>query len=285
MSSRSIMLVGGPDSGKTNYLARVWKALHSGTGRLQYVSSSDIEYVEHALSHLLSGKFAPRSDKDLVVNRKDFCVTVSERGTKHHFDLIIPDVTGELWRDAVQDSELPPQWMEQLRASSGAILFVRVHSELNVMPLDWVTAREILKLPAGSQPKEEDKIPTQVVLCELLRFLQLSLKRENGNRKPRVAIVVTAWDRADAEAREAGPLYFIERDYPFLAGKIEDLDELDISVFGASVVGGDLNDDPVFKAAYLAGDIDTAGYVTYLEDGRAIQDPDLTTPLAWAAGD
>ena len=52
MSSQLIMLIGGPDSGKTNYLARLWKALQSGSGRLKSVESPEIKYVEEALAHL-----------------------------------------------------------------------------------------------------------------------------------------------------------------------------------------------------------------------------------------
>ena len=32
---RSIVLLGGPDSGKTNYVGRAWPALDAKTGRLK----------------------------------------------------------------------------------------------------------------------------------------------------------------------------------------------------------------------------------------------------------
>ena len=49
MTDHAIVLLGGPDSGKTNYLARFWEALRAGEGELISVEvPSDIKYVEDA---------------------------------------------------------------------------------------------------------------------------------------------------------------------------------------------------------------------------------------------
>jgi hypothetical protein len=136
-------------------------------------------------------------------------VTLATRDETKRINVVVPDVTGELWKDAVLSSELPPEWMNLLKDSSGAVLFIRVHSDLNVTPLDWVTARDLLRLDWGA-PNQGDAIPTQVVLCELLRFLQLTLRRRSDGGLPRIAIAVTAWDRLDAEAKAAGPNAYIE---------------------------------------------------------------------------
>jgi hypothetical protein len=276
------MLIGGPDSGKTNYLARLWKALQGGSSRLKSVDAPEIKYVEDALAHLLQGSFAPRSEKNIEESRRDFTVMIATQDDAKRVKVVVPDVTGELWKDAVSSSALPSEWMKQLKESSGALLFVRIHSELNVSPLDWVTARDLLKMD-WAQPHQEESIPTQVVLCELLRFLQLTLGRRTDGGLPRVAILVTAWDRLDAAAKESGPSAYIESEYPLFAGKLEDVTTLEIKVFGVSVVGGDLGADPEFRQKFFEADLDAAGYVVEEVDGVVRQEHDLTLPIAWLA--
>jgi hypothetical protein len=285
MSSQSIMLIGGPDSGKTNYLARLWKALQSGSGRLKSVEAPDIKYVEDALAHLLQGSFAPRSEKNIEESRRDFVVTMALQSSGQQIKIVVPDVTGELWKDAVSSSELTEEWMNQLKDSSGALLFVRVLSDLNVAPLDWVTARDLLKMDWAESPHQEESMPTQVLLCELLRFLQLTLRKRSNGGVPRVAIVITAWDRLDAEAKALGPSAYIEKQYPLFSGKLEDVSSLDIKLFGTSVVGGDLEADPAFRQRFFEGDLNTSGYVVQEIDGKVREELDLTLPIAWLAED
>ena len=284
MNSQSIMLIGGPDSGKTNYLARLWKALQGGSSRLKSVDAPEIKYVEDALAHLLQGSFAPRSEKNIEESRRDFTVMIATQDDAKRVKVVVPDVTGELWKDAVSSSALPSEWMKQLKESSGALLFVRIHSELNVSPLDWVTARDLLKMD-WAQPHQEESIPTQVVLCELLRFLQLTLRRRTDGGLPRVAILVTAWDRLDAAAKESGPSAYIESEYPLFAGKLKDVTTLEVKVFGVSVVGGDLGADPEFRQKFFEADLDAAGYVVEEVDGVVREEHDLTLPIAWLAED
>jgi hypothetical protein len=278
------MLIGGPDSGKTNYLARLWKALQSGTGQLKLVEASDIKYVEDALAHLLQGSFAPRSEKNTEESRRDFVVTMTAQGTGKEIKVVVPDVTGELWKDAVSSSELPEEWMNQLKESSAALLFVRVLSDLNVAPLDWVTARDLLKM-GWAEPPQEESMPTQVLLSELLRFLQLTLRKRSNGGLPRVAIVITAWDRLDAEAKALGPAAYIETQYPLFSGRLDDASSVEIRLFGSSVVGGDLGDDPVFRQRFFEEDLNTSGYVVQEIDGKVREELDLTLPIAWLAGD
>jgi Double-GTPase 1 len=281
LTNKSIILVGGPDTGKTNYLARLWKALQTKNNLLSAKEMpKNLKFVEDALSHLLQGKFAPRSDKNqeyspsFVVNVTTD-VTDSELVTK----IIVPDVTGELWRNAVENCELPKEWMSSLRASSGAILFVRVDSELNYSSIDWVTASDFLKLSVGDEATDKNT-PTQVVLCELIRFLEHSLGADLPNTKPKVAILVTAWDRLDAATAASGPANYIKSEYPLFAGRLKDISTMDIKIFGVSVVGGDFVDGD-FKASFLDSDLNSNGYV--IEDVNGIQHThaDLTIPVAW----
>ncbi|PZO52404.1 MAG: hypothetical protein DCF16_09465 [Alphaproteobacteria bacterium] len=276
-----IMLIGGPDSGKTNYLGRAWKKLRDGGGALSVATMPlDISYVEDALNHLLQGEFAPRSDKNLEEGGREFHVSVAHARGGCPVELVVPDVSGELWKRAVDSTEIPDAWMKQLEEAGGALLFVRIHSDQNVAPLDWVTQRKFLKhLGADGRTVEEYRVPTQVALCELIRFLEYTLAHDD-ERPPRVAVVVTAWDRLDAQTSDAGPDAFLRSEYPLFAGRITDT-SLDVRVFGVSILGGDL-DEASFKQQFLDGELEKAGYVvSHDEAGAQQRTTDISLPIAW----
>jgi hypothetical protein len=283
MSEQTIVLVGGPDSGKTNYLARLWEALRAGDGALiAPIVPQDIKYVEEALEHLLKGEFAPRSDKNFETSTRSFSiplVTASDRNAQPKA-IVVPDVTGELWKKAVETSEVPQQWMDGLKAASGALLFVRVGSEQNVDPLDWVTCAALLRIQGARDIDQETRIPTQVTLCELLRFLETSLAAQSDGSLPRVSVVVTAWDRLDATTAARGPAAYISSEYPMFAGRLADTSKLSIKVFGVSVVSGDFTDDQ-FRERFFEKDLKDSGYVLVDSPAGAEMQSDLTLPVAW----
>jgi hypothetical protein len=348
MSKRSFILVGGPDCGKTNYIARLWESIRSKTGALVAPHPpQNIEFVEKALEFLLKGEFAPRSNRDVAESTHSFEVSVRKASDPNGplSDIVVPDVTGELWKKTLETYEIPKDWMQSLEGASGALLFVREGSEENEVALDWVTCAKFLaqrakaraarntkndagddakndaagnanddgeaKTGAASEvaaaPAEESKepsapsetygndqaqvdqtvddegkptkIPTQIALCEFLRFLDFGLKRTPGRPMPRVAVLVTAWDRLDKEKRVQGPMAYLRTQYPMFAGRLEDIETLEVKTFGVSVVSGDFS-DPAFKAEFFEMGLKNAGYVV-TSDKPAEFVSDLTLPVAW----
>lgn len=279
--SRSVVLLGGPDSGKTNYVGRLWPALDAKKGRLIAARQpEDITFVLEVADHLFSGHFAPRSEH--TDERRDFEVVVADREGGEETAIVVPDISGELWRNAVQECEITPDWMEELRQADGALLFVRVGSDQDVRPLDWVTSQRMLAKLGGI---EASGLPTQVMLCELIRFLEVTLADRPDGSRPRLSVVVSAWDLVDAQKVEEGPKAYLEREYPLLAGRLGDLDRLDARVFGLSVVGGDLKADSACRDALLESGLDGHGWVAVEnEQGAWAKNIDLTLPVAWVVG-
>lgn len=278
--SRSIILLGGPDSGKTNYIGPLWRALDSEAGALHAAEQpEDINFVLEITDHIFGGSFAPRSEYS--DERRDFEVVVAETKNGPRSRVVIPDISGELWRQAVIDSEITPDWMEVLRRADAALLFVRVNSDQDVRPLDWVTSRNMLEKLGG---EEEQGLPTQVMLCELIRFLEVSLVGRDDGGLPRLSVVVTAWDLVDPTKFEQGPLAYLEREYPLLAGRLTDIEGIDVQVFGLSAVGGDLKHDPNYRQAFLEAGGDGLGWIVMQDAEGWRKDSDITLPIAWAVG-
>lgn len=136
----------------------------------------------------------------------------------------------------------------------------------------------LAKLGAEDHPG----LPTQVMLCELIRFLEVSLADRPDGGHPRVSVVVSAWDLVDPGAFAKGPRAYLEHEYPLLAGRLDDVDRLDIRVFGLSVVGGDLKTDAECRDAVQEGGLDGRGWVAAQNAaGNWVKDEDLTLPIAW----
>ena len=278
--SRSIILLGGPDSGKTNYIGRLWRALDVGAGALHAAEQpDDINFVLEVTDHLFEGGFAPRSEHSDA--RRNFEVVVAATKDGPRSRVVVPDISGELWRNAVIEGEIDPDWMDELRQADAALLFVRVDSDQDVRPLDWVTSRTMLEKLGG---EEDLGLPTQVMLCELIRFLEVSLADRQDGGLPRLSVVVTAWDLVDAGTFDQGPMAYLEREYPLVAGRLADLENLDVQTFGLSIVGGDLKHDPEYRQAFLEAGLDAQGWVAVHDRDKWRKDPDVTLPIAWAVG-
>ena len=285
MSPRSIILIGGPETGKTNFIGRFWVALRTDGGALTASGTPDeIGYVEEVVSHLHEGSFAPRTDRNLESDQISVVIPLGlkERHEDKLAELVIPDVSGEVWESAVETNELAPEWMARLENADGVLLFVRALSPLNESPLDWVNAAELMEYQrSDTQP---DKLPTQVTLCEFLRFLELKLPDRPDGRKPRIAVIVTAWDRLDNERSAAGPWAYLQKEFPLFAGRLADLDRFDVAIFAVSILGGDPKADDGFRERLLESDFGSTGFVRFDHDGTIAEEKDLTLPVAWAIG-
>lgn len=327
MNRRSIVLLGGPDSGKTNYIGRLWPSFKKRKGVLRAERlPDDIAYVDSAVEHLMQGSFAPRSDRNLEVGRADFSINVrGSHGAGNLTELMVPDISGELWTRMVATFEISQEWLNVLNEAEGAVVFVRARSDQIVQPLDWVTARNILQLDAedvelaagataevrnipaapgeattlltnAEQSLSDDEtahavglpskpdLPTQVLLCELLRYLNLYLADRTDGGRPHVAVVVAAWDLLDPKIRAEGPLAYLRQEFPLFAGRLADTGRLDVKLFGLSVVGGDLADDEDFRNIFLERDISEQGWVVLSDKDGLRTDEDVMLPIAWAMG-
>jgi len=341
MNTGSVMLVGGPGSGKTNYIARLWLAFKAKKGALLAERlPTNIQYVDDAVRHLMARKFAPRSERNIEDGRRDFVIKVRGNSDAGGLKQIsVPDITGELWKRAVDTYELHQEWIDEFKGSSSAILFIRAHTKLNAQPMDWVTARDILQMhaetmddefgddddedeegdgeagaapgpiaapavgseppvatvadapaarqrePAAHTPPKAPKLPAQVGFCELLRFLELLLSDRPDGSKPRVAVVVTAWDMLDGDAKKAGPMQYLKKEFPLFAGRVQTPRRLDIELFGMSIVGGDLKGKREFRDSLKGRDLSEVGYTAVMRNGVMVEDEDVTLPLAWALAD
>jgi hypothetical protein len=301
----SVLLIGGQDAGKSNFLFRLWLAIEDGRGALMKGGlPQELEYLRTGATCILDGSFAGHTPKE-VRERVDVPVSGRDLRAALHGVLTVPDMAGERILAIYKSREWSHEWEELISPHCACLLFIRADSDQNVAPLDWAMCFEAYGATIGppdpsDQRREDDKKnpgelhggagptvhpPTQVVLTEWLQFLRRAFTSVVGGAfRPRVGVVVSAWDLVPADQQPAGPAQYIRANFPMLHQFIEaSTDRFDFHVFAVSVVAGDLKDDE-FKETYLNGRPQDFGFVMHSLAGQLEMCPDITLPVAWALG-
>jgi hypothetical protein len=305
----SVLLIGGPDAGKSNFLFRLWIAIDDGRGALvKNGLPTELEHLRHGAERLLEGEFAEHTSKDghvhVVVPVKS-AVIPTTTGI-----LVVPDISGEQILAIVRNRQWSEEWENLISQRCGCLLFVRAGSDEVVAPLDPASCFErygsVIRAPEhanrlqgaagfgaagpdGFQTEDEKaaQTPTQVVLTEWLQFLSRAFTSvAGGSFRPRVGVVVSAWDAVprDQQEQPEGPVQYLQNNFPMLYQFIETNDNrFDFKVFGVSIVAGDLKNDDEFREAYLSGSPRHSGFILHsLSGGPFTKSTDITLPVAWA---
>ena len=282
---RSVVLIGGHDTGKSNYLGRFWLALRRADGLLSAPEDpQDIDYVESLIGALQSGNYAARTDRD---DQPRSFTGEAQIGAGEHagdrFQIVVPDVFGELWEQASEHRELGNEWRDRISDAAGALLFLRLGSKNHVNAIDWISSPALMKAPLG-QMAQQPGAPTQVFLTDLVSLLDGMLGTDSGVDRPRLAIIVAGWDALSPNNQQLGPRGLIRQEYPLLDGRLSDCRRVDAMVFGTSITGGDLKAQ-IHRDAFLQSTADKEGYVVYEgANGSFERNADLTIPVAWTVG-
>ena len=290
-ANRSVLLIGGPDAGKSNFVFRIWLAINEGNGCLHKDGlPSDLAYVREGAESLLGGDFAGRTSRE-VYNRIEIPVVSTSGGQNFHGTLVVPDCHGEEWMKIYRERGWSTKWDEEISESCSCLVLVRVDSEENEPALDWITCERLFgspdALPNAMKGRLEDvRTPTQVILTDWLQCLRRAFtERVSGAFRPRVGIIISAWDAVPKEQQAAGPAAYITANYPMLAQYIRNNKHLfEFALFGVTIVGGDLKNAPEFREEYQNSEQDplTRGYVIHTLNGKVEESPDHTLPVAWA---
>jgi len=288
---RTVLLIGGHDSGKTNYIVRLWLSIDSGKGRLRKNGPPEaFHYLRSISEHILAGRFAPHTS----LNVQTHCVIpVRLNGDAVVFQgtLIIPDSAGEGWMNVFRSRSWSAEWEDLISQECSVLIFLRVDSTENVTPLDWINSAELYGSPAdlpdqGGENHKEQQIPTQVLMVEWIQFLKKAFSERVGRSfRPRVGIIISAWDLAPLEQQARDPRIFLRDNYPLLHQYLEtNRDLFDFNVFAVSIVGFDLNHPEEGQIDLYLEDPYASGYVVWSDGVAFKRDDDLTLPIAWALG-
>lgn len=274
----NLLFIGLPGSGKTTFLAALWHVLsdRSSATTLRLTKlSGDRTYLNQITKEWRECSQVPRTN----LQTEQVVVFHLDGEGFGAFDLSIPDLAGEAFKQQLTDRRMSRHHDAFVQAATGVMLFL--HPDVQKGTQLTVARRLEAELP-GSQKGDAttvstvantwspDMLTTQVKLVELLQFLL-----ERTQRKLRVAVVVSAWDLVD---NLGAPHEFVARELPLLQQFLGANDDMiEHSVFGVSAQGGDITVEAEKQTLLELND--ALKRIKVRQDQQTSQD--ITKPIAW----
>lgn len=284
ISGSTVLLIGGPGAGKSNFLLRLWSAVRANrSDRIKPRGApADLFYLNQGVQTQLSGQFV---DHTSTPPETQPLIPIQFDGSPA--ELLIPDRPGEDWNRLFAERRWPDEWLEHITESTSFLIVLRARSEKEPPPMDWLSLQRFMG-PGANFAQDKDLSgsppPQAIVVVDWIQLI-LGLQRAQfgGTIRPKVGIVVTAWDSLDSETQDAGPVAYVKSEYRILFDFISNnRKRFDCEMFGVTIFGGDLN-DPAFSSEVVnAEDPKSKGWISLEQDGVALRSSNLLAPIEWA---
>lgn len=278
MKDQTILVLGGPKSGKTHYGAQLAIRLTKKTSALKfYEQPENLGLFEEPMECLGRGRLAKHTP---VIVSKDVVLPI-ELPNGSRARVVWPDYGGEQVQAMLRSRVTSLDWNERAMTAEGWLLMVR--------PELFRATRDLLHRPLKDfEPKSEptSSLPGWMPEAELAEMLQMLLFARRSGREsriaiPRLVIAITCWDESKTSDATTRPQDELKRITPMLANFIEGLWErrsltvVGVSALGKSLSATDDDEDFVDRGPHRQGFV-------VLPDGSKTED--LTWPLSRLLG-
>jgi hypothetical protein len=279
------ILIGMQNAGKSTFIAALFHVVESGQVKeaLQLVElGENREYLIDLRDRWLD---CLELDRTKLGEEKFVTLRLIDPLSRQTTELIVPDVSGETFRDQWEKRKTTKVFDEVAREASGALLFV--HPDMIRNPVRINENKQIASVltpsesdeaaipsPAAQTPVEWSPkfSPTQVKLIELLQIL---MREPHVYPLSKIAIIISAWDLVSDEYKE--PSRWLAAELPMFHQFLRsNFDRVSHKVFGISAQGGPLNQEALLRTQHQAERIDV---VTDIPEEYSHHD--ITAPIKW----
>jgi hypothetical protein len=187
------------------------------------------------------------------------------------FDLLVPDLSGEEFKNQWKDRSWDISYTRSARDSSGLMLFLDPREGVEEARIE--EADEVIEPAATGTADVEDWDPDKSsAQVRVVDVLQMHIMAKLARPIP-IAVVISAWDLVQGEGLE--PPNWLASHYPLVRQLLDNNSAIvRYSTFGVSAQGGDYSRDRVKlervshkRRAFCVG-----------PDGRSLA---ISTPIAW----
>ena len=278
MSAADVLVLGGPEAGKTHYAGQFLGRLRNdreGTLRVRPGGEDDLHKFEEVLGCLEEGRAAGHTPAGTWTGMK--CQLQLRGGGD--ISLEWPDYAGERLATIVDNRELTADWQASISTAKAWLLFIRLstlglHEDLLTRPPDPISndvAAEADNLRGAGWDDRARYV-------EMLQLLLFAAGRPTFKRvlAPRLAVVFSCWDELDEKGT---PEQTLRDRLPLLHAFIQSTwADRAWSAWGLSSLGRALSQDSRDDDFVKSGP-ENFGYV--IPPGTTQQERDLTAPVAW----
>lgn len=154
MGKMKIFMAGMPGSGKTAYIVSTWNLLaETGMDTKLYKKVGEMpehyEKIDEISNQVLLYRKLERTKEDEDTELKIKLYDKQE----NEFDIDIPDLAGEIFRDLVSDRRIKKEMVVRLKESSGILFFVYYKN---------MSKETRIPLPAGEDGAKEQNIEDSI---------------------------------------------------------------------------------------------------------------------------
>ncbi len=278
MKKPEILLLGGPNSGKTHYAGQLYGRLQRNPGQLKLNSNQstppDLSALHEVLGQLENGNAAGHTPietwSEITLN------LINDQGQE--LDLNWPDYGGEQLKEVFKNREVPEAWREKLINADGWFVLIRLSGET-------VYSDAIDKLKTGSDAGNSSnttrsaKWDANAYWVETFQILKhvAGLCAMSALQTPRLAVLLSCYDELNTDGQT--PSEVLREKLPLFESYLSSTwHDSAISIWGLSSLGKNL-DSSKSDDDFIDEGPEYQGWICS-PDGKS-KDPDLTKPLAW----
>lgn len=272
ISRASIVMVGGPNAGKSHFTFQLFGRLADGTHGLKLREMPNLELFKKGLEQLNNGLQAEHTSLEKYENA-DLRI-VDRNGTS--FDLLWPDYGGEQIRQILEQRGVDEGWKQRLEDADALLLFVRLHEIVDYKNIVEHPLAVELEQRSNNENSLAPDLSSQVGIIELLQMLIWSTRKQTTSRLrcPKLGVLLTCWDELGVDT--VPPQRILVERAPLLEQFIRgNWNESSYFVLGLSSLERPL-DPKTSDEEYILRGPESFGYAI-LSDGTRTSD--LTAPI------
>ena len=304
MNKKKVFMIGMPASGKTTYLASLCRLLLYGKQKTEWkLDTKDVpegfdkirEFIKNLNSYKIVGRTQEVYDIGLNLYNQN----------QEWMQFVVPDSSGEIFRDLVYDRRIASNIMDQIVESDMLLFFININTMIPEERIKLGEKSAIKQLneeqgakaiqSAANKVEEQfgDKEKVQIESKEQVKNKKEEQKKYNNQsalvellqsiiylvpHSLNIRFVISAWDLVEKEFKQdkVTPKEYIKIKLPLLYQYLEFNSKLfDYEIWGVSAQGGDFDDEDDLKKLQSN---DGEDYICVV-DSKADTSKDLTKLL------
>jgi hypothetical protein len=279
MLTPELVLLGGPNSGKTHYAGQLYGRLRRRPGLLRIRDDQgtppDLSALEQVLLCLESGHAAEHTPAGTWAE----VLLPLEDGQGKPMNLLWPDYAGEQLRTVFDQRQVSEAWQARLGKAQGWLLFIRLKSE-TTYPDRMSELAQRQESNNGSGDGKVESWDANAYWVELLQILLHVAGHGTVSRlsQPRLTVLLSCYDELESIDHLPPKEIFAQR-LPLVSAFIDSVWHSNAaSIWGLSALGR-LLDKNSADERFIDEGPEYQGWIVPPEGGDS--DSDLSRPLAW----
>lgn len=213
INNNTILLVGGPDTGKTHFGGQLYGRLETQSSFYKITSPpEDLTIFKEVLENLNDGKASGHTP---TANSKVLELEIEDNnGVKSVFSF--PDYGGEQIQTIINSRRIDKTWKSQIEKSNSWMLFIRPDK---IEPLEDITNRDLPEQSVLEKRNTEEQPMTLSLAAFFIELVQMLLYTKKAATKqkvtiPSITVVLSCWDLIADDADNKLPKDILKEKLP-----------------------------------------------------------------------